>query len=279
MLDEINENPAKRRKKLEKAFEGKESSLRDIFGPDMDDEWYGLCFAYSSVIGFFIGFMMCAGVCIDDINLSLWDYLSTWIVTGIITTILCALFAIFFKRAKTRLVGKKLKSLDNQFNEMCDNYEKAFDREKDRIKEEKFANSKLVSEIVCRLRESLNAEIEGLHRDNAINKLECEFPVNVYNHGVYCGNYDSYDFRRERVQNLQSPLEMAALADIVASRLVQELKKALPIDPSGGKNTITYEVKYYYDESCYEHPDLWEYSVGVIQYTAENAHFLERRDW
>lgn len=108
----------------------------------------------------------------------------------------------------------------------------------------------------------------------------------MYNHGVYCGNYDSYDssrrasydFRRERVQNLQSPLETAALADIVASRLVQELKKALPIDPSGGKNTITYEVKYYY-ERYYEHPDPEEYSVGVIQYTAENAHFLERRDW
>lgn len=59
MLDEINENPAKRRKKLEQEFKAKESSLRDISEADWDDDWYLLYFGCSSIIGFSFGFIRC----------------------------------------------------------------------------------------------------------------------------------------------------------------------------------------------------------------------------
>lgn len=111
------------------------------------------------------------------------------------------------------------------------------------------------------------SKIEKADRGKHIQQINLEIPFDVHSNFIYTG-FDTFDFNTERCAQLQTALEQASMARLLAHKVLLKIETRYPIDISG--TPINIQATYDYSEI---------YSKVIIKYTASNGNYKEVVGW
>lgn len=164
---------------------------------------------------------------------------------------------------------KRINDTNKESERMIAEYATQFERSV-ADKAAQYVDSKLTEEIVQWLSNAFAVRIERADRSSRIERINIPFEFNVFCNCISC-NKGILDFQEKRWENLQSCVEQAALARVLASAIQLQITMRFPQDPSGSGNTI--DIKYSSD-SQYQRAQAVE-----LSYSAANGYYKPVRSW
>lgn len=170
---------------------------------------------------------------------------------------------IEMERANTEYITARI--IDESKQKTAD-YLNLFEQEV-KAKTDVYAESSLAKEVTLWMCEPFAESIANAERDSYIEKIDVPFNYNVFSDRI-TSNIGTFDFKKNRCENLGSRVEQAALARALAAAIQLEISIRFPQDSSGPDNRIDIKTSYGKDSADVE-----------ILYSAENGYYKPIRSW
>ena len=161
---------------------------------------------------------------------------------------------------------KKIDSIKTSANKKFNDYLTAFDVEAKRLSTS-FEGSTSAKTAIDWMLGGFHKTIDAAVRSPHIIEINVPFVLNVYTDKITC-NLGTFDFEKNRCSNLNSPLQQAALANFVASKLQLMTQAKYQKDSSGTSVNVKRSTAYKND-----------YASSTVTYTAANGYYQHARSW
>ena len=229
-------------------------------------------------IGFFGGFIVCSGMCINDG--SAVGGLITWVIITIISVAIGHSIDKSSEKsyeknqamADSRIrdeedsIKSEIRKIENDAQQEKNQYFSEFEINAQNLSVQ-FAESELAKEVIDWMTNGFYKTIDAADRQSYVEKVTVPFVFNVFKNKITC-NLGTFDFNLERCRNLNSALEQTALARAIVSAIQLNIIMKYPKDVSG--TDISVDISYSYTNEC---------SQTTITYVAPNGNYKTVRGW
>lgn len=241
-----------------------------------------LLWAYSgAVFGIFAGFIACTEIAWNGGN----GYLSAWVwytVIGAVSGILIRKVLIMNRQKVNANLSDQIAQEQGRFEQQREeirqqkgkeyaDYINGFNQQV-KTASVQFSNSIQANSVANYLSKTFNEIIDTADRSAYIERIEASFQFIVYKS---CIKYfdiknecQTIDFNKNRLNDLNGPVDQAALARVVSNNLQVNTNMAYPHDSSG--TAIVIDVKENYTA---------EAVVMILTYIAPNGYYRASQKW
>lgn len=229
------------------------------------------------IVGFVIGFFTCVSNCNA---VSTVEVFGPWILLTIGGLVVGGIISVLISKNYDDNVQEKNAQLsreESRAKTSRENIQKDAEKEYLQYVSEfettaqkmsvRFAESPLAVEVIDWMTKGFAKTIDAADRRSHIKEINIPFVFKTYRDKIEC-NLGTFDFEIKRCDQLETPLEQAALTRAIASAIQLNVTMKYPRDASG-TNVVT-NITYDYGN---------DNVIATIVYTAPNRYYKSTRGW